>query len=487
MKMRIFKSIIFVAVALLISCQKEAPGVDNLPMQIEASLAGDTKGSLTTADLTDFYLQVVSDDVIYSYFEHVSKDGSGAWTTPSKLYWKNEQASVSYAVARFGTHTFTPAEFAEGVNLEVPSDQSTQELLNAADLLTMAAASRKYEETAGGALPVTLSHSLAKVAFTLTLGPNFYDNVYSCLAHNAPKFTVKGACLGFSFKPLTGAVSVLDGTRSDITPMVESFTIGNTENKTSTVVYEAVLVPQSFSAGQLSVSFTVNGYDYVWANPGSIVLESGKEYNIPISATAAPSRPTVNGHVYVEMGDGLKWATMNIGSSKPEEYGDYYAWGEVTTKAVYNRDTYKYYDDTGVGSYTRYNWEDYPALLPEDDAATVNWGGTWRIASDTEWLVLIDRKNFNWVWQDNYLDSGITGVLVISKMAGYEGNFIFLPAAGYLEGTVNDFAPDWGVYWSSTQGRFELRRAWSHNFGRYAPDWRYELRYRGISVRPVSN
>lgn len=81
----------------------------------------------------------------------------------------------------------------------------------------------------------------------------------------------------------------------------------------------------------------------------------------------------INGHVYVEMGDGLKWATCNVGADKPEEVGTLFAWGKTTPKATYSLDNYKWYRD---GNYTKYNSTDGKQILSEeDDAATaVNLG-----------------------------------------------------------------------------------------------------------------
>ena len=92
------------------------------------------------------------------------------------------------------------------------------------------------------------------------------------------------------------------------------------------------------------------------------------------------------GHEYVDLGlpSGLKWATCNVGADSPEEYGDYFAWGEVEPKATYDWSTYKYCAGSS-STMTKYcNSSDYgkdgfsdekTVLELKDDAATVNWGG----------------------------------------------------------------------------------------------------------------
>ena len=481
MKMRIFKSIIFVAVALLISCQKEISGVDKLPMQVAPTLAGETKGSLTTADLTDFYLQIVSDDAAYSYFEHASKDGSGAWTTPSKLFWKNETSPVSYCAARFGAFAFTADQFKNGVDLEVPADQRTQEQLNAADLLTLPAASKKYEDTTGGILPVTLAHGLAKVTFTLTLGPKFYDNLFTRGANPVKDFTVKGTGTGFNFQPQSGVVSVKSEPQANVLPLAGTFTPATAEAQSATAAYEAILVPQALPAGALKVTFKVGAYDYEWSNATAITLEAGKTYDLVVSVTAAPPGPFINGHEYVDLGlpSGLKWASCNVGATTPEEYGNYFAWGETTTKDTYDWSSYFDANDVGGNSFTKYATDKKTVLDAEDDAARANWGGTWRTPTDAEWTELCNNCSIGWTTQHE-----VNGRLFTSNK---NGATLFLPAAGKRGETSLYDVGSIGGYWSSsllsTESSFACHLFFSSED--VTPN-NILKRNLGLSVRPVS-
>ena len=93
-----------------------------------------------------------------------------------------------------------------------------------------------------------------------------------------------------------------------------------------------------------------------------------------VSGSLEPDK--LYGHEYVEMGDGLKWATCNIGADKPKDVGSLFAWGETTPKSTYTLENYKWYEN---GNYTNYNSTDGKMFLnKDDDAATANWGGTWR-------------------------------------------------------------------------------------------------------------
>jgi hypothetical protein len=157
------------------------------------------------------------------------------------------------------------------------------------------------------------------------------------------------------------------------------------------------------------------------------------------------------GHEYVDLGlpSGLKWATCNVGADSPEEYGDYFAWGEVEPKPTYDWSTYKY--GTDWNQLTKYCYDrDYgkdgftdtkTVLDPGDDAATMNWGGTWRMPTIAEQQELIDNCKWNWTTQN-----GVSGY----KVTGPNGNSIFLPAAGYMyEGTLCRDGSR-GHYWSSS-------------------------------------
>lgn len=196
-----------------------------------------------------------------------------------------------------------------------------------------------------------------------------------------------------------------------------------------------------------------------------------------------------NGHTWVNLGlpSGIKWASCNIGAEKPEEYGNYYAWGEVLPKEDYSWATYKYANGAS-DKLTKYcNQESYgdngftdnkTTLEPEDDAARVNWGGSWRMPTAAEWDEL--RDNCTWTWTTQ---NGINGYQVTSKT---NSNSIFLPAAGYRGDTyLNYHVGRYGDYWYSSLYEGYPDHAWSLGF--YSDDVAgyYDSRYNGRSVRPV--
>ena len=183
---------------------------------------------------------------------------------------------------------------------------------------------------------------------------------------------------------------------------------------------------------------------------------------------------------------GIKWATCNVGAEKPEDYGNYYAWGEVLPKEDYSWATYKYangaYDKLTKycdnASYGDNGFTDNKTTLdPLDDAAHVNWGGSWRMPTDAEWTEL--REQCDWTWTTQ---NGINGYRVTSKT---NSNSIFLPAAGYRDGTTLRSVGNYGNFWSSSLYEGDPNYAWRLYFGSDRVGRGSYGRYGGRSVRPV--
>ena len=190
----------------------------------------------------------------------------------------------------------------------------------------------------------------------------------------------------------------------------------------------------------------------------------------------------ISGPQAVDLGLSVKWASCNVGATKPEEYGDYFAWGEVKPKSVYDWSTYKYCNGsantlTKYNSYSSYGRVDNKSTLEaQDDAATANWGGAWRMPSKAEQDEL--RTKCKWVWTTL---NGVNGY----KVTGPNGNSIFLPAAGYMNGSSLFNAGSFGDYWSSSLRTDSPYGAYNVLFFSDYVDWGSNYRYYGLSVRPV--
>ena len=195
-------------------------------------------------------------------------------------------------------------------------------------------------------------------------------------------------------------------------------------------------------------------------------------------------------HTYVDLGlpSGLLWATCNVGADTPEDYGDYFAWGETQPKSTYNWSTYQYcmgsentmtkYCSNSNCGYNGFT-DNLTTLLPEDDAATANWGSGWRMPTREEWQELYQNTTNIWTTQ-----SGVHGRLFTAT----NGNSLFLPAAGVREGTSLNFSGSYGLYWSRSLWTDVPNNAWDLYlyFGSGGCDVEgSDPRYRGQSVRPV--
>ena len=199
---------------------------------------------------------------------------------------------------------------------------------------------------------------------------------------------------------------------------------------------------------------------------------------------------------WVDLGLSVKWATFNVGASKPEEYGDYFAWGETEPKGNFTWKSYKYRvsgnsrDNVIFNKYnvsSSYGTVDNKTVLDsEDDAAHVNWGGSWRMPTDAEWTEL--RANCTWAWTRNYNGIGVAGMIVTSNKSGYTEKSIFLPAAGIFVDTYLYYAGSFGYkgyYWSSSLYTDYPSYAYDVCFDSSHVSWDYYDRLSGQSVRPV--
>ena len=191
-----------------------------------------------------------------------------------------------------------------------------------------------------------------------------------------------------------------------------------------------------------------------------------------------------NGHEYVDLGlpSGLKWATCNVGANKPEDYGDYFAWGETMTKKIYT----EYNGPTYGLSKSELQSQGYidsdGNITSQYDTARAKWGGKWRMPTDAELQELLDKCTWTWMSQN-----GIDGY----KVTGPNGNSIFLPAAGTRDGSSLYNAGYFGLYRSSTPSDDSDHHAYSLSFGSsdhrmdYGRRIGYGHRDYGHSVRPV--
>ncbi len=221
-----------------------------------------------------------------------------------------------------------------------------------------------------------------------------------------------------------------------------------------------------------------------------VFKSNGTMLEFAISKVDSISLVKPDRHAWVDLGlpSGTKWATCNVGATSPEKYGNYYAWGETTTKSDYSWDTYKY--GSAKNALTKYCndisygndgfTDDLTTLEAADDAATANWGSAWRMPTKDEWRELVNNCTLEWTTLN-----GVKGYLVYSP----NGNSIFLPAAGSRGGDDLHGAGYDSDYWSSSLYTDQPSDAYSASIYQYLGATNVYVsdydRCVGLPVRPV--
>jgi hypothetical protein len=248
-----------------------------------------------------------------------------------------------------------------------------------------------------------------------------------------------------------------------------------------------------FEGTECTLTATANeGYTFSNWTENDEVVSTNATYTFTVNADRTlVANFTYNGggddHEYVDLGlpSGTLWATCNIGADTPEGYGDYFAWGETQPKDAYDWSTYQYcngsnnmltkYCNNSSYGYNGFT-DNLTTLLPEDDAATTNWGNDWRMPTKDDWQELIQNSSITWVSQN-----GVNGF----RFTGSNGNSVFFPAAGTYNGSNPGIAGNNGFYSSSSLHTVNPS-AWQLYF---RSDY-YQLggsygRYGGHSIRAV--
>ena len=226
-------------------------------------------------------------------------------------------------------------------------------------------------------------------------------------------------------------------------------------------------------AGGYAIGYSASANESQSSRTATITVSYGDQsFEVAITQRGKPAhtRGTINGHEWVDLGlpSGLKWATCNVGASNPGDYGNYYAWGEITP--ALNND----YSEANCSTFGQ-NIGDIAGT--SRDAARQNWGGSWRMPRRIEINELVDNCTLTWTTQN-----GNDGY----KVTGPNGNSIFLPAAGYRHGASSRNVGSFGDYWCSTPNPYDGDTLRAGVFGIGNGTFRgYTNRYYGNSVRPV--
>ena len=232
---------------------------------------------------------------------------------------------------------------------------------------------------------------------------------------------------------------------------------------------------------------------YVWKNGVYTAFPINEVDSITFTLPSTPEDepndfPDAGEGVAVDLGlpSGTLWADRNVGADSPEGYGDYFAWGETEPKSTYNWDTYKWCNGSSntmtkycTESFYGYNYftDSKTTLEPSDDAATANWGEKWCMPTKSQLSELLSKCTWAWTTQN-----GVKGY----KVTGPNGNYIFLPAAGYRHSSLLDDAGSYGCYWPSSLGEGgDANYSYCLYYGSDDLGLYVNLRYCGHTVRAV--
>lgn len=270
-------------------------------------------------------------------------------------------------------------------------------------------------------------------------------------------------------------VTVSDGSNSyTVTPTGSTFGTDNIY-----VAIRPVTAALNYTATNGSTNYTKTATSRTYA--------AGDFYNLGLRMVQDFAPATAEA---VDLGLSVKWANMNVGAESVTDYGKYYAWGATTDNYSesknYSWANTPYYNGDGTThSWSKYTGSDSKSTLEAaDDAAAVNWGGSWRMPTETEMQELLD--NTTRTWQSNYNSSGIAGYLFTSTKTGYTDKSIFLPAAGYRDGS-SLYDADGNGFWSSTHSSNASCGRSLIFFSDYASMYSYRSRYYGLPVRAVQD
>lgn len=474
-------TIILTAAALLVlaGCNK---GLDNSPraITIQAGIGTMTKVEYTgdkakfvdgdkisvyawTGSATAVPASLVVDGVVNTY------DGS-KWTPASQMLW-DDKSSKHYFLGISPERSVTDFK-ADAYTLN-PADFAASDLLIATNVTGLEPSLTPVE--------LGFSHALARLDVNLTFRSQ-WDVAPSVTSVKAT--AKKTATVDYLAKALTA------------TGTAEAVALTASDNAS----WSGLQVPQT---GVTTITITIDGKDYVFTNASDIPLVGGKYTTVNLAVgrdkielsdaitisdwtsqgaalegdALEQELPKINGHAYVDLGLSVKWATCNVGAENPEDYGDYFAWEETAPKADYSWDTYFDTSDGG-DTFAKYTTGKKTVLEADNDAATVNWGGSWRMPTDAEFEELLALENH---WVENYNGSGINGYTFTGN-----GNTIFLPAAGLRDDSNLLNAGSYGYYWSSSLNTGNPSGAWYVSFYSDSVNRSSSFRFDGFSVRPVS-
>lgn len=374
--------------------------------------------------------------------------------------WKLRSGVQYAAYYPFSKDNYTISQTAIPVNYsgQTQNGNNTTSHLGAYDFLACAAST----PNANGEINLQMKHLGAILRFQLTM-PKADSYKKVVLESSGACFVEKGRFDLTSATPAVSPTAISDSYTINLT------NVSTTKNNETITIY-AMAAPAK--TGNMTVTvYSTDGWSKYSANVDSKEFKAGGACTITANLTLAD-----HDYVDLDLPSGTLWATCNVGAEKPEEFGYYYAWGETSTKNSYSSSNYKWYigSDESFGKYG-----DYANLDVSDDAAYVNWGSNWRMPNDYDFRELINTHNTT---TEKVTQNGVIGLKITSKS---NGKSIFLPLAGFINGSTLNAAGTNAYYWSS-ETYDEGSVCYLHIQGGDVTVSSCS-RYMGQSIRPVRN
>lgn len=426
-------------------------------------------------------------------------DGSCYNEEHKSAYWPSDKDA---AVSFIGIYPHTLID--EETTTLSRNDNSQYELAFAADgkkdyMAAYTSSSLSATENGAGSIELTFKHLLAQVQFYIKCEDDGLAYTLKSAKLNAPKKATYNLVTGsvvadeemqdYTFASSASEIASANYAKKGDTYMlpatcneVEGVASGST--CTLTITYEVQYTETS------SLSYTKSAEVVIFAGYVNNINASVSGGDTPISISVSVDQ-LKNYHAYVDLGlpSGLLWATCNIGADSPEDYGNYFAWGETTGydegKTTFSWENYtlcegssrtmtKYCTDSNYGAV-----DNKTVLEFDDDAAAANWGGIWRIPTAEEWQELLDNCTQEYGKQNN-----VNGFIFTSSS---NGESLFLPACGDRMSVLDREGN--ASYWSSSlyTGNNEARYATGDSYNQMKIQYSSYERCRGLPIRPVRN
>lgn len=503
--------------ALFVACQPGDELVTDLGYitftnQIKDLTRGDN--TITTANLANFDVWGHNDAGIVFDGAKVEKQGE-VWTSAVQKMWEGSTTYHFHAFAPSGlianVGDYPNVEREKGLSNFTYTNEGDKDLVYAYATRTQGSALEINDEP----VQLTFEHLLSRVQFTfsnnLSEGNIAISNVQiteavksaemNCADASIANWTWAGISTGtYNFGSTSEIEKGKNGVASEVQFMFPAAT--RNYNITFNLAYESDSVIERVAAiadvnlemgKSYNITIAIEDKDIITEQYKiNFFVAEVKEWgeNINLNATMNenlenPDLPEILKHEYVDLGLSVKWATCNVGANSPEESGDFFAWGEVEPKEIYNWNTYKLCTalNNDPVELLKYITDDVYGIIDnktvldsEDDAATANWGGSWRMPTQAECQELVEKCT--WVWTTQ---NGVNGYVITSRVEGYKNKSIFLPA-------VDNSDYD-NKYWSSSleiDGYYDTY-ACVIGFDEYEGPWAddYIERCIGLLVRPV--